>query len=112
MHAAADSPGDRHSLEDAVDALLEKVCAHTGKGTAFQVVLATDETGAVLTVEDAGAGMSGTAAGRGSTRSGPTGLGLHIVRRTAERSGGTFAITTAERGGAQGRLTLGSARPL
>ena len=102
-------PGD---LDDAVDALLENVFARPDEGTAFRVVLAADETGAVITVEDAGAGMSGTAAGRGSTRSGPTGLGLHIVRRTAERSGGTFAITTAERGGAQGRLTLGSARPL
>lgn len=102
-------PGD---LEDALDALLENVFAHTEEGTAFRLTLQADVTGGgVLAVEDAGHGISPAAAERGSTQSGSTGLGLDIVRRTAERSGGSLTVGASSSGGAAVHLHLGPAEP-
>jgi signal transduction histidine kinase len=54
----------------------------------------------VLTVEDAGPGLTGGhALLRGVSGSGSSGLGLDIVRRAAERTGGTVRFDRADPGG-------------
>ncbi|RIQ28591.1 sensor histidine kinase [Jiangella rhizosphaerae] len=86
-------PLARGDLEACVDALLGNVFAHTPNGTAFAVRLEPrDGGGARLVVADQGPGLpSGQTTGvlrRGVSGSGSSGLGLDIVRRTAEQSGG------------------------
>lgn len=95
----------RSDLEACIDALLGNVFAHTPHGTPFDVQLETEMFvgGAWLTVVDAGPGLpEGQRTGalrRGVSGSGSSGLGLDIVRRTAERSGGRVLLKTPEGGG-------------
>jgi signal transduction histidine kinase len=91
-------------LEASVDALLGNVFAHTPHGTAFRVGLhPRPEGGARLTVDDAGPGLpAGRHTGalrRGVSGSGSSGLGLDIVRRSAERTGGEVRLESSPAGG-------------
>ncbi len=83
-----------------VDALIGNVFAHTPPGTAFNIKV--DEDGPTLIVADAGPGWADgfDPFERGSSGRGSSGLGLDIVRRTAERLGGRTNATNAPRGGA------------
>lgn len=101
------APGD---LSAAVDALVSNVFAHTPEATGFRVLVAgTAGRGSTLVVEDDGAGMPpGPAPARGRSGGGSTGLGLDIVGRTAERSGGRLVITRAAGGGARLEVTFGA----
>ncbi|PSL00795.1 signal transduction histidine kinase [Murinocardiopsis flavida] len=93
-------------LAPAVDALLGNVFAHTPEGTAFSVRLTADAGGgAVLQVRDEGPGLPRSAAQRGRSGAGSSGLGLDIARRAAESSGGSWA--TDSPGGARITLRLG-----
>jgi signal transduction histidine kinase len=86
----------------AVDALLGNVVAHTPEGTAYTVDLRRQGGFIVLTVEDQGPGFYEAAAiERGASSSGSTGLGLDIVRRTAEASGGDLSVSRSVDGGAK-----------
>ncbi len=90
-----------------VDTLLENVFAHTPPGTAFRV--AVDPAGPALVVEDAGPGLADPAAvERGASGSGSTGLGLDIVRRAAERSGGGLAVGPGRGGGVAVAVRFGT----
>jgi signal transduction histidine kinase len=94
-------------LGAAVDSLIGNVMAHTPDRTPFRVTLTAMETSAVLVVEDEGPGFpEGWVDRRGLSGGGSTGLGLHIVRRTAERARGS--VTTGFRlgGGAMVQVTL------
>ncbi|MFI2611431.1 sensor histidine kinase [Kitasatospora sp. NPDC018619] len=108
---AAPVPVQRADLAAAVDVLLGNVFRHTAVGTAFSVdVLATDCSVIVL-VGDAGPGYSDPAAalkrGEGHGGEGSTGLGLDIVRKLAESTGGDVALgRSAVLGGAETRLRL------
>ena len=88
-------PLPRADLEACVDALLGNVFAHTPNGTPFAVRLTGRPGGVTLVVADSGPGLPGPATGalrRGSSGSGSSGLGLDIVRRAAERTGGEVRL--------------------
>ncbi|MFB7663711.1 sensor histidine kinase [Kitasatospora sp. NPDC056138] len=108
---AAPVPVQRTDLAAAVDALLGNVFRHTSVGTAFSVdVLATGKAVIVL-VGDAGPGFADPVAalrrGEGQGGEGSTGLGLDIVRKLAEGTGGDLALgRSAVLGGAELRLRL------
>ncbi|MCW2699157.1 MAG: sensor histidine kinase [Blastococcus sp.] len=92
----------RVSAEDlaaAVDALLGNVFAHTPEGSGMLVeIRRRDGGGAVLRVGDDGPGVPEGAVARGRSGGGSTGLGLDIVRRTAEASGGALALSSSSAG--------------
>ncbi len=97
-------------LAAAVDALLENVFAHTPEGTGMEVAVEVCPDGtARVTVADAGPGIPRGAVDRGASGSSSTGLGLDIVRRTAEASGGCLEIGVSAAGGAAMVMQLGGA---
>lgn len=85
-------------VEAVIDALLTNVFAHTDEGTAFAVRVT--EHG-VLEVQDAGNGFPAAFVERGVSGGGSTGLGLDIVRQTAEAEGGSITVGTSPLGGAK-----------
>ncbi len=104
---------DARELEDALDALIGNVFAHTDDAVAFRVsVGVAGERGPWLEVSDEGPGFpSGVVVQRGLSVSGSTGLGLDIARRMAERTGGSMEIGSSASGGALVRLRLTAAGP-
>ena len=104
----------RPDLEALVDALLGNVFAHTPDGAAFAVRLTPRPGGgARLLVADAGPGLPSGAdvLRRGASRGGSTGLGLDIVRRTAEQAGGGLVLGRSAAGGLAVTVDLGPAPP-
>ncbi|WP_018565658.1 sensor histidine kinase [Streptomyces sp. PsTaAH-124] len=103
-------PVARADLAAALDALLGNVFRHTAEGTAFAVDVHTAEDAVIVLVSDAGPGIPDPAAamlrGRGSGSDGSTGLGLDIVRRLAESTGGDVRIGSSVLGGTEIRLWL------
>jgi signal transduction histidine kinase len=102
-------------LRTCMDILLENVFAHTPDGAALAVRLSLRAAGgAWLVVADSGPGFGSTdPTERGSSTGGSTGLGLDIVRRIAEASGGTLTIGRSASGGGSVTLGLGAAtRPV
>jgi signal transduction histidine kinase len=94
----------------AVDALLGNVVAHTPEGASCTVDLRRLGGFVVLTVEDRGPGFADAAAvERGASSSGSTGLGLDIVRGTAEASGGGLELGQSADGGARVVVRFGLA---
>ncbi|HWM02062.1 MAG TPA: ATP-binding protein, partial [Actinophytocola sp.] len=95
-------------------ALLGNVFAHTPHGTAFAVRLTGRPGGALLVVADEGPGLPGPATGalrRGVSGSGSSGLGLDIVRRAAERTGGEVRLEAGPAGGLTVVVELGTLGP-
>jgi len=93
-------------VEAALDALLGNVLSHTPEGTAFRVTLgpapATSRADWLLVLDDDGPGFDADGViARGSSGAGSTGLGLDIVRRTAEHSGGSLRLGSSASGGAR-----------
>jgi signal transduction histidine kinase len=86
----------------AIDALLENVFAHTDDGAGFDIyVEPRADGGAAVIVTDEGPGLSSDELGeRGRSTRGSTGLGLDIVRRTAEGAGGKLWLANLASGGA------------
>ncbi|MCX4664028.1 HAMP domain-containing sensor histidine kinase [Streptomyces uncialis] len=109
-------PVARADLVAALDALLGNVFRHTPEGTAFAVDVHNGDDAVIVLVSDAGPGIGDPAAamarGGGSGKAGSTGLGLDIVRRMAEATGGDVRIGHSVLGGAEIRvwIQVGAAR--
>ncbi|MFF9058448.1 ATP-binding protein [Streptomyces sp. NPDC014882] len=103
-------PVARADLVAALDALLGNVFRHTPEGTAFAVDLHDGEDAVIVLVSDAGPGIpdpeAAMARGRGSGAAGSTGLGLDIVRRLAESTGGDVRIGSSVLGGTEVRIWI------
>ncbi|WP_269859302.1 sensor histidine kinase [Streptomyces sp. RPT161] len=103
-------PVARTELAAALDALLGNVFRHTPEGTAFAVDVHNSEDAVIVLVSDAGPGIKDPAAalrrGHGDGRPGSTGLGLDIVRRVAETTGGDVALGRSVLGGTEVRVWL------
>jgi signal transduction histidine kinase len=102
-------------LGTCMDILLENVFAHTPDGSALAIRLSRRAAGgAWLVVADDGPGFGNAdPTERGSSTGGSTGLGLDIVRRIAEASGGTLTIGHSASGGGAVTVGLGAAtRPV
>ncbi|MFJ6082893.1 sensor histidine kinase [Streptomyces sp. NPDC092369] len=103
-------PVARADLAAALDALLGNVFRHTAEGTAFAVDLHNGEDAVIVLVSDAGPGIidpvAAMARGRGSGAAGSTGLGLDIVRRLAESTGGDVRIGSSVLGGTEVRIWI------
>ncbi|AWW39432.1 histidine kinase [Streptomyces sp. AS58] len=103
-------PVARADLAAALDALLGNVFRHTSEGTAFAVDVHNGEDAVIVLVSDAGPGIpdpeSAMARGRGSGSDGSTGLGLDIVRRLAESTGGDVRIGSSVLGGTEVRIWI------
>jgi signal transduction histidine kinase len=98
-------------LDVCLDALLNNVFTHTAAGTPFSVeVVPSTNRAWTLVVHDAGPGLPGNALpARGTSGGSGTGLGLDIVRRTAENSGGGVHAGRSRLGGARIEVTFGPA---
>lgn len=103
-------PVARADLAAALDALLGNVFRHTPEGTAFAVDVHNGEDAVIVLVSDAGPGIrdpeAAMARGRGSGSAGSTGLGLDIVRRLAESTGGDVRIGSSVLGGTEVRIWI------
>ncbi|MBW5425661.1 HAMP domain-containing protein, partial [Streptomyces sp. BG9H] len=103
-------PVVRAELVAALDALLGNVFRHTGEGTAFSVDVHSGEDAVIVLVSDAGPGIAdpeaALARGAGSGADGSTGLGLDIVRRLAESTGGDVRVGRSVLGGTEVRLWI------
>ncbi|MFI8965503.1 sensor histidine kinase [Streptomyces sp. NPDC053493] len=104
-------PVERPELVAALDALLGNVFRHTPEGTAFSVDLHNGDDAVIVLVSDAGPGIADPAAalarGNSGGRAGSTGLGLDIVRRMAESTGGDVRIGHSVLGGTEVRIWIG-----
>nr|WP_155073351.1 HAMP domain-containing sensor histidine kinase [Streptomyces taklimakanensis] len=103
-------PVARPDLAAALDALLGNVFRHTPEGTAFAVDVHRGSSGdsVIVLVSDAGPGIDDPDAalrrGHGDGGPGSTGLGLDIVRRVAESTGGDVRIGRSVLGGTEVRI--------
>ncbi|QNP63444.1 sensor histidine kinase [Streptomyces genisteinicus] len=104
-------PVARPELAAALDALLGNVFRHTAEGTAFSVDVHNGDDAVIVLVSDAGPGIADPAAalarGNSGARVGSTGLGLDIVRRVAEATGGDVRIGRSVLGGTEVRIWIG-----
>ncbi|GHG54113.1 sensor histidine kinase [Streptomyces griseocarneus] len=103
-------PVARPELVAALDAMLGNVFRHTPEGTAFAVDVHHSEDAVIVLVSDAGPGIADPDAalrrGHGDGGPGSTGLGLDIVRRVAESTGGDVRIGRSVLGGTEVRVWL------
>ncbi|MFF8964115.1 sensor histidine kinase [Streptomyces globisporus] len=106
-------PVARPELAAALDALLGNVFRHTPEGTAFAVDVHHSGDAVIVLVSDAGPGIDDpkAALARGASgragAGGSTGLGLDIVRRVAESTGGDLRIGRSVLGGTEVRIWIG-----
>ena len=102
-------------LGAALDALLGNVFRHTPEGAGFSVVVHTGADTVTVLVGDAGPGIAdpdeALRRGHGHGGEGSTGLGLDIVRRVAESTGGGVQVGGSMLGGTEIALRLRTSPP-
>jgi signal transduction histidine kinase len=105
-HTVSVSPDELGAL---VDVLIGNVFTHTEDGTGYAILVRNTADGFTeLIVEDEGDGFRAPSSlRRGHSSSGSTGLGLDIVARTAQRSGGGVRLGTSPTGGAKVEVVFG-----
>ncbi|QMU75354.1 HAMP domain-containing histidine kinase [Streptacidiphilus sp. PB12-B1b] len=100
-------------LGAALDALLGNIFRHTPEGTGFTVDVHARPEAVTILVSDAGPGIddadSALLRGHGHGGEGSTGLGLDIVRRVAQSTGGGVAVGRSVLGGTEIQLVLHTA---
>lgn len=101
--APVPAPVPEDELVAALDALIGNVLDHTPQGVGFRISVRAGGSAVELVVADDGPGIPPESEARGSSGGGSTGLGLSIVRRTAEESGGTVSFSS---GGPGATVTL------
>ncbi|MEU3914175.1 HAMP domain-containing sensor histidine kinase [Streptomyces sp. NPDC029721] len=103
-------PVARPELAAALDALLGNVFRHTPETTPFAVDVHDAGDAVIVLVSDAGPGIADPDAalrrGNDGGRDGSTGLGLDIVRRVAESTGGDVRLGRSVLGGTEVRVWL------
>ncbi len=104
-------PVARPELAAALDAMLGNVFRHTPEGTPFAVDVHDAGDAVIVLVSDAGPGIADPDAalrrGNDGGRDGSTGLGLDIVRRVAESTGGDVRLGRSVLGGTEVRVWIG-----
>ncbi|MFG2751137.1 HAMP domain-containing sensor histidine kinase [Streptomyces xanthophaeus] len=104
-------PVARPELAAALDAMLGNVFRHTPEGTPFAVDVHDASDAVIVLVSDAGPGIADPDAalrrGNDGGRDGSTGLGLDIVRRIAESTGGDVRLGRSVLGGTEVRVWIG-----
>lgn len=96
------------SVEAVVDTLIGNVFSHTPTGTDFTVTTGETNHRPWLQVVDDGPGFpDASLVDRGKSGGGSTGLGLDIVKRTAELTGGHLEVDNQPEGGAIVRVWFG-----
>ncbi|MFE9929537.1 sensor histidine kinase [Streptomyces sp. NPDC005533] len=104
-------PVARPELAAALDAMLGNVFRHTPEGTPFSVDVHDAGDAVIVLVSDAGPGIADPEAalrrGNDGGRDGSTGLGLDIVRRVAESTGGDVRLGRSVLGGTEVRVWIG-----
>ncbi|MGT2528549.1 sensor histidine kinase [Streptomyces nojiriensis] len=104
-------PVARPELAAALDAMLGNVFRHTPEGTPFAVDVHDAGDAVIVLVSDAGPGIDDPDAalrrGNDGARDGSTGLGLDIVRRVAESTGGDVRLGRSVLGGTEVRVWIG-----
>ncbi|MFG2295410.1 ATP-binding protein [Streptomyces sp. NPDC048603] len=104
-------PVARPELVAAMDAMLGNVFRHTPEGTPFAVDVHETPGAVIVLVSDAGPGIADPDAalrrGNDGGRTGSTGLGLDIVRRVAESTGGDVRLGSSVLGGTEVRVWIG-----
>ena len=102
-------------LGAALDTLLGNIFRHTPEGTGFQVTVHHGDGAVAVLIDDAGPGLAeperAVKRGAGTGGAGSTGLGLDIVRKLAERVGGTLHTDRSPLGGLQVHVTLPTLEP-
>lgn len=100
----------RAELGALVDILVENVFAHTGTGVGYRLRVREQSDGRpTLVVSDDGNGfVELDSVGRGRSGAGSTGLGLSIVERAAERTGGGVRIGSSRNGGGEVTVVFGT----
>lgn len=83
-------------LRDVIDILIDNVFAHTPDGVGITVTVEVADDTATLEVRDEGPGFD--AATQHAGREGTSGLGLDLVRRTAQGLGGALEVATGPAG--------------
>ncbi|MFD3717354.1 sensor histidine kinase [Streptomyces sp. NPDC058674] len=103
-------PVARPELAAALDAMLGNVFRHTPEGTPFAVDVHDASDAVIVLVSDAGPGIADPDAalrrGNDGGRDGSTGLGLDIVRRVAESTGGDVRLGCSVLGGTEVRVWI------
>ena len=91
-----------------IDTLIGNVFAHTPAGTSFRLKTGEQDNLPWIELSDEGPGFhSSDLVDRGVSGRGSTGLGLDIVRRTAETTGGRIELVDGDNGGATVRVWFG-----
>lgn len=102
-------PLQKTDLGALIDILIDNIFTHTEPGVGYQLDVRNQGDGrSVLRVGDSGPGFSNVSAvRRGESVAGSTGLGLNIVLRTAELTGGGIRIGTSPDGGGEVSVIFG-----